>query len=32
LVTLLLPKGIAGLMSSIKQKFSKTPTTTQANS
>jgi urea transport system permease protein len=32
LVTLLLPKGIAGLISSIKQKFSKTPTTTQANS
>jgi urea transport system permease protein len=32
LVTLLLPKGIAGLISSIKQKLSKTPTTTQANS
>jgi urea transport system permease protein len=32
LVTLLLPKGIAGLISSIKQKLSKTPTTMQANS
>jgi urea transport system permease protein len=32
LVTLLLPKGIAGLISSIKQKLSKTPTTTQAKS
>ena len=32
LVTLLLPKGIAGLIPSIKQKFAKTPSTSEANS
>jgi urea transport system permease protein len=32
LVTLLLPKGIAGLIPSIKQKFSKTPNSMEANS
>jgi urea transport system permease protein len=32
LVTLLLPKGIAGLISSIKQKFTKTPSVSEANS
>jgi urea transport system permease protein len=32
LVTLLLPKGIAGLIPSIKQKFAKTPNPAEANS
>jgi hypothetical protein len=32
LVTLLLPKGIAGLIPSIKQKFSKTPDSMEQNS